>query len=73
GYTQGYFHVTPEQGLAPGVRVTMGQTIGYTNLSGASTGPHLHFGVSTGNIWNPSARINPIGNYLPILPWLVFK
>jgi RHS repeat-associated protein len=55
-YRFGYAHSVALGGMAPGVAVAAGQRIGSTNVSGHSTGPHLHFTVKVnGNYMNPLA------------------
>lgn len=46
----GYAHSLPNNGLTIGQRVDAGDTIGTTNVSGASTGPHLHFSVTSNGV-----------------------
>jgi murein DD-endopeptidase MepM/ murein hydrolase activator NlpD len=37
-------------GIKPGARVTQKQTLGFVGSTGASTGPHLHYGVHRGDV-----------------------
>lgn len=46
--------------VAVGAKVKAGQIIAYSNNTGASTGPHLHFELHKGAKWN---RIDP-------MPWI---
>jgi len=46
GYMTTYNHMSGfARGIAEGVRVRQGQTIGYLGQSGLATGPHLHYEV----------------------------
>jgi murein DD-endopeptidase MepM/ murein hydrolase activator NlpD len=46
GYVTTYSHMSGfARGIAPGVRVSQGQVIGYLGQSGLATGPHLHYEV----------------------------
>lgn len=46
GYVTTYSHMSGfARGIAPGVRVTQGQVVGYLGQSGLATGPHLHYEV----------------------------
>jgi murein DD-endopeptidase MepM/ murein hydrolase activator NlpD len=46
GYVTTYSHMSGfARGIAPGMRVTQGQVIGYLGQSGLATGPHLHYEV----------------------------
>lgn len=53
GYTSIYMHMTYYI-VSPGDYVTQGDVIGYVGSTGASTGPHLHFGITyNGTYVNP--------------------
>ena len=59
GFKSIYMHMT-HYVVSKGQQVSQGQVIGYCGSTGASTGPHLHFGITkNGNYVNPA-------NYIPI-------
>jgi murein DD-endopeptidase MepM/ murein hydrolase activator NlpD len=53
GITTWYAHLSSFSAV-PGARVKRGEVIGYTGISGRSTGPHVHYEVRMNN-----APINP--------------
>lgn len=54
GITVGYHHAALDSGLSDGARVTSGQKIGRSDLSGNTTGYHIHLTVRVnGNFTNP--------------------
>ena len=58
GFSSVYMHMT-HYIVSAGQYVYAGQVIGYCGSTGASTGPHLHFGLSyNGSSQNPAAYIN---------------
>lgn len=58
GYVTRYMHMTHFI-VSEGQTVSAGQVIGYCGSTGASTGPHLHFGVYyNGAAVNPALYIN---------------
>lgn len=59
GFSSLYLHMT-HYIVSPGQYVNQGQVIGYMGSTGASTGPHLHFGISYNGVY-----VNP-ANYIPI-------
>ena len=53
GFSSVYMHMT-HYVVKSGTQVSQGQLIGYVGSTGASTGPHLHFGISyNGSYVNP--------------------
>ena len=58
GFKSYYYHMT-HYIVSVGQSVNRGQTIGYMGSTGASTGPHLHFGISyNGSYVNPANYIS---------------
>ena len=58
GYSSIYMHMTTYV-VSNGQAVSAGQLIGYVGISGITTGPHLHFGISyNGKYINPASLIN---------------
>lgn len=47
--------------VGSGQRISKGQQVGRIGQSGNATGPHLHFEVWKGPIWDGGQRVNPLG------------
>jgi murein DD-endopeptidase MepM/ murein hydrolase activator NlpD len=58
-YTSGYLHLS-RMTVAPGERVSQGETIGYVGSTGRSTGPHLDY-----RLWKHGTPVNPVTLDLP--------
>lgn len=60
-YTTQYLHMSRfAQGIRRGVRVKMGETIGYVGSTGLSTGPHLCF-----RFWKNGQQVDALKEKLP--------
>jgi murein DD-endopeptidase MepM/ murein hydrolase activator NlpD len=49
--------------VGSGQHVSEAQQVGRVGSSGNATGPHLHFEVWRGGVWNGGSRINPLAYY----------
>ena len=49
--------------VSAGQSVGRGQQVGRIGMTGDATGPHLHFEVWVGPIWNGGTRVNPLSRY----------
>lgn len=58
GLSTTYNHLSSVS-VGAGQRVGPGQTLGRVGSSGCVTGPHVHFEVWKGPIWNGGERLNP--------------
>ncbi|TIP55445.1 MAG: M23 family metallopeptidase [Mesorhizobium sp.] len=66
GYETSYNHQSAfAKGIAPGVRVRQGQTIGFLGQTGLATGPHLHYElIVNGTKVDPMRVRLPVGKVL---------
>ena len=54
------------RGIAPGVRVKQGQTIGYVGATGSATAPHVCYRIKKNDSWvNPRSLVLPSKNPVP--------
>ncbi len=77
GYDTFYLHLSAfAAGLRPGQEVRQGDVIGYVGMTGAATGPHLHYSVRRNGVFvNPvSARQHmPPGEPIPAAQLAAFQ
>lgn len=66
-YTTYYLHMSRfARGMAPGVKVKQGQTIGYVGSTGSATAPHVCYRIKKNGSWvNPRTLVLPSKNPVP--------
>jgi murein DD-endopeptidase MepM/ murein hydrolase activator NlpD len=76
GYESYYLHLSAfAGGIARGVRVGQGQTIGLVGSTGLATGPHLHYGLQKNGAWVDPLREHrnmPPGDPVPAASMAAF-
>ncbi|WP_167378601.1 M23 family metallopeptidase [Mesorhizobium prunaredense] len=75
GYETSYNHQSAfAKGIAPGVRIRQGQTIGFLGQTGLATGPHLHYElIVNGTKVDPMRVRLPVGKVLKGDDLVAFK
>ena len=75
GYETSYNHQSSfAKGIAPGVRIRQGQTIGFLGQTGLATGPHLHYElIVNGTKVDPMRVRLPVGKVLKGDDLVAFK
>jgi len=77
GYESYYLHLSAfGGGIARGVRVAQGQTIGLVGSTGLATGPHLHYGLQKNGAWVDPLREHrnmPPGDPVPAASMEAFQ
>lgn len=67
-YETAYGHMSRFANISEGNRVKQGQVIGYVGMTGAATGPHLHYEVRQNN-----AQVNPVSKQFNLANGLTGK
>ena len=61
GFYTMYAHMSAFENVSVGETISRGQVIGYVGMTGAASGPHLHFEIRTCEYYN--CTVNPLAYY----------